>query len=235
LKIEDAVVLVTGANRGIGRAFVEAALRKGARKVYAAMRTPEESPDPRVQCVKLDVTDDLQARTLAQTCGDVTLLVNNAGIAHAGGFLAEHSAQLLQRHLDTNVFGFLQVTRAFAPILARNGGGAILNVLSILSWFNGPMLGAYGVSKSAAWAVTNGTREELRAQNTQVVALHMGFVDTDLARDFDAPKLSPQEVADRALDGVAAGATEVLIDERTRQVRQGLSAEPGFYLNPYNS
>jgi short-subunit dehydrogenase len=160
----------------------------------------------------------------------VTLLINNAGIAVPGGFFADASVESARRHFDTNVFGPLRLTQAFAPVLASHGGGAILNVLSIASWINGPLLGLYGMSKSAAWAMTNGVRIELRGQKTQVLALHVGFIDTDLTRGFDVPKLAPDAVVRTALDALEAGASEVLADERTRQVRQGLSADPAVYL-----
>lgn len=167
---------------------------------------------------------------VATTCDDVTLLINNAGIAETGGFLEGGSIESAQRHFDTNVFGPLRLIKAFAPVLAANGGGAILNVLSIAAWLNGPLLGVYAASKSAAWAVTNGLRIELAAQGTQVTALHMGFVDTDLTRDLEVPKAKPAEIISQALDGVEAGASEVLADEMTRQVKQGLSAENAIYL-----
>ena len=230
MKIENAVVFVTGANRGIGLAFAQAALRRGARKVYAAMRTPAPMAEG-LQVVTLDVTNAEQVRQAAAECGDVSLLINNAGIAQTGGYLAADSAAAIQRHLDVNVFGMLSMCQAFVPVLAANGGGAVLNVLSVASWFNSPLLGAYGLSKSAAWALTNGLREELRAQHTQVTGLHMGFVDTDMTRAMDVPKTSAQDIADRALDGVAAGDEEVLADERARQIKQGLTAQPPFYLN----
>ena len=122
------------------------------------------------------------------------------------------------------------MAQAFAPALAANGGGALLNVLSIASWINRPRLGVYGMSKSAAWALTNGLRHELREQGTQVLGLHMGFVDTDLTRDLDAPKLAPEDVVVQAFDALEAGAEEVLADDATRQVKQGLSASPASYL-----
>ena len=132
--------------------------------------------------------------------------------------------------METNVFGPMRLSRAFAPVLARNGGGAILNVLSVASWINRPMLGVYGMSKSAAWGLTNSLRHELRPQGTQVVGLHVGFVETDLTRDIDQPKSPPDVVVARAFDGLEAGAEEVLADEITQQVKRGLSAEPGVYL-----
>jgi len=230
MKLDNATVFITGANRGLGLAFAREALARGARKVYAAARDPVTITLAGVVPVKLDVTNAEEVAAAARAAGDVTVLINNAGIAATGGFLAENSIESAQRHLETNLYGPIRLTQAFAPILARNGGGAILNVLSIASWINGPLLGNYGMSKSAAWAMTNGTRIELLAQNTQVLALHVGFIDTDLTAGFDVPKQSPESVAKTALAALEDGASEVLADERTRQVHRGLSAEPAVYL-----
>src|SRR4051794_28819683 len=156
MQLANAVVLITGANRGLGLAFAREALARGARKVYAAARDPASVTLPGVVPLKLDVTDPDEVLAAARACGDVTLLINNAGIAAIGGFLAPDSAASAQRHFDTNVIGPLRLTQAFAPVLAANGGGAILNVLSIGSWINSPLLGVYGMSKSAAWGMTNG-------------------------------------------------------------------------------
>jgi len=230
MKLDNATVFITGANRGLGLAFAREALARGARKVYAAARDPATVTLAGVVPVKLDVTNAEEVAAAARAAGDVTVLINNAGIAATGGFLAENSIESAQRHLETNLYGPIRLTQAFAPILARNGGGAILNVLSIASWINGPLLGNYGMSKSAAWAMTNGTRIELLGQNTQVLALHVGFIDTDLTAGFDVPKQSPESVAKTALAALEDGASEVLADERTRQVHRGLSAEPAVYL-----
>jgi NAD(P)-dependent dehydrogenase (short-subunit alcohol dehydrogenase family) len=230
MKLDNATVFITGANRGLGLAFARAALARGARKVYAAARDPSTITLPGVVPVRLDVTKPEDIAAAARACGDVTLLINNAGIAATGGFLAEDAVASAQRHLDTNFFGPLRLTQAFAPILAANGGGAILNVLSIASWINGPLLGNYGMSKSAAWALTNGTRIELGEQKTQVLALHVGFIDTDLTKGFEVPKSAPDDVVRTSLDALEAGASEVLADEITRQVHAGLSAEPAVYL-----
>ena len=230
MKLDNATVFITGANRGLGLAFAREALARGARKVYAAARDPATVTLAGVVPVKLDVTNAEEVAAAARAAGDVTVLINNAGIAATGGFLAENSIESAQRHLETNLYGPIRLTQAFAPILARNGGGAILNVLSIASWINGPLLGNYGMSKSAAWAMTNGTRIELRGQNTQVLALHVGFIDTDLTAGFDVPKQSPESVAKTALAALEDGASEVLADERTREVHRGLSAEPAVYL-----
>ena len=230
MKLDNATVFITGANRGLGLAFAREALARGARKVYAAARDPSTVTLAGVVPIKLDVTNAEEVAAAARAAGDVTVLINNAGIAATGGFLAENSIESAQRHLDTNLFGPIRLTQAFAPILARNGGGAILNVLSISSWINGPLLGNYGMSKSAAWAMTNGTRIELSGQNTQVLALHVGFIDTDLTAGLDVPRQSPESVAKTALAALEDGASEVLADEITRQVHRGLSAEPAVYL-----
>lgn len=230
MQLKNATVLITGANRGIGLAFAREALARGARKVYAGARDPASVSLPGVEAIKLDVTRDDDVAAAAERAREVTLVINNAGIADFGGFLAKDSIESARRHLETNLIGSLRVAQAFAPALAANGGGALLNVLSIASWINRPSLGVYGMSKSAAWALTNGLRHELREQGTQVLALHMGFVDTDLTRDLDAPKLSPDDVVKQAFDALEAGAKEVLADPLTRQVKQGLSAEQASYL-----
>jgi len=232
MDIKNAVVLVTGANRGLGLEFARQALARGARKVYAAARDPARVSLAGVEPLKLDVTHPEDVAAAARQCGDVTLLINNAGIALTGGFLEAGSAEAARTQLETNFFGPLRLSQAFAGILRGNGGGAILNVLSIASWINSPLLGTYGATKSAAWALTNGLRHELREQGTQVLGLHVGFVDTDLTRGFDVPKTAPDVVVARALDALQAGADEVLADEITRQVKAGLSAEPGVYLSP---
>jgi len=230
MKLDNAVVLITGANRGLGLAFAREALARGARKVYAAVRDPASVTLAGVVPIKLDVTKPEDVAAAALACTDVTLLVNNAGIAATGGFLADDAVESAKRHFDTNVYGIVRMSKAFAPVLAGNGGGAILNVLSIASWINGPLLGVYAASKSAAWGVTNGLRQELREQKTQVVGMHVGFVDTDLTRGLDVPKSSPELIVARTFDALEAGAEEVLADEQTRAVKQGLSAEPAVYL-----
>ncbi|MFY3856846.1 SDR family oxidoreductase [Achromobacter xylosoxidans] len=230
MELKNATVLITGANRGIGLAFAREALARGARKVYAGARDPASISLPGLQAIKLDVTSDEDVAAAAALAKDVTLVINNAGIAATGGFLAGDSIESARRHLETNLLGPLRVAQAFAPVLAANGGGALLNVLSIASWINRPLLGVYGMSKSAAWALTNGLRHELREQGTQVLGLHMGFVDTDLTRGLDAPKSTPESVVRQAFEALEAGAEEVLADDATRQVKQGLAAEPPVYL-----
>lgn len=228
MNIKGSVVFVTGANRGLGLEFAKLALTRGAAKVYAAARDPSTVTMPGVIPVKLDVTKPEDVAEAVKRCGDVTFVVNNAGIGRFSSFLAEDSRTQLRDHLETNLFGVLNVSQGFAGTLGRNGGGTLLNILSIVSWVNQSVIGAYCVSKSAAWSLTNGLRHELSAQKTQVVGLHVGYIDTDMTRDFDAPKTPPAEVARIAFDAVEAGEVEVSVDEPTREVKKGLSS--GIYL-----
>ena len=230
MQIKNAVVLVTGANRGIGQAFARELLARGARKVYAGARDPQTVTQAGVQALRLDVNKPEDVAAAAALASDVTLVINNAGIAQPGGFLAADSEDVARRIFETNFFGVLRMSKAFAPILKANGGGALLNVLSVASWVNGGELAAYAASKSAAWSLTNALRIELAAQKTQVLGLHMAYVDTDLTRGLEAPKSSPEEIVQRALDGLESGADEVLADAITQQVKRGMTAARPSYL-----
>jgi NAD(P)-dependent dehydrogenase (short-subunit alcohol dehydrogenase family) len=232
MKVKDSVALVTGANRGLGLAFTQALVAAGTRKVYAAARDPASVKQAGVTPVRLDVTQPDQVEAAAREHGDVTLLVNNAGIARSSGLLAPGGIDAVRAELETNFFGPLFLSRAFAPVLAKNGGGAIVNVLSVLSWISGPGFSTYCASKAAAWSLSNGLRHELDGQGTQVLSLHVGLMDTDMARDFDAPKSKPEDVVAQSLAALEAGKSEILADETTRRVKQNLSAEPGIYLQP---
>lgn len=233
MNVRNSVALVTGANRGIGQAFTQALLARGARKVYAAARDPSTIRIPGVEAIRLDVTKPDEIAAAAARATDATLVINNAGVGEQGGFLASDSEEVARRMLETNFFGMLRMSRAFAPVLKANGGGALLNVLSIVSWINGGALAGYAASKSAAWSLTNSLRHELAPQRTQVTALHMAFVDTDLVRAIEGPKTSAAEIVAHALDGLEAGLDEVLADERTRLVKQGLtSATPSYLPQP---
>jgi NAD(P)-dependent dehydrogenase (short-subunit alcohol dehydrogenase family) len=228
VKIEGSRVLVTGANRGLGRAFCEAFVRAGAAKVYAGARNPASVSDPRVIPVELDVTVDELILTAAQRCSDVDLLVNNAGIMLDSPLFAPDAERALRREMDVNVFGVLAMLRAFAPLLKRNGGGAIVNVLSVVSLFVNPANATYCATKHAALALTDGARIELKEQGTQVVGVYAGYIDTDMAAGIDRPKTSAQQVADRTLDGLRADAEQVLADDRARSywvnLRSGIPA-----------
>jgi NAD(P)-dependent dehydrogenase (short-subunit alcohol dehydrogenase family) len=232
MKIQDSVALVTGANRGLGLAFAQALLAGGARKVYAAARDPASVTLPGVEGIQLDVTKPAEIEAAARALGDVTLLVNNAGVLRGSGFLGDDGLLAVRAEFDANFFGPLLMSRAFAPILAKNGGGAIVNVLSALSWASMPNASTYCASKSAAWSLSNRLRNELRGQGTQVLALHVGFMDTDMIRHIKAPKSKPEDIAAQTLTALEAGMSEVLADEVSRRIKENLSAEPGVYLVP---
>jgi NAD(P)-dependent dehydrogenase (short-subunit alcohol dehydrogenase family) len=222
MQIEGTIALVTGANRGIGKAFTDALLERGAAKVYAAARDVATVTDPRVVPVQLDVTDFERVAAVAHELDDVELVINNAGVGHVGLPL-EASLENARTQLETNYLSLIASMQAFAPVLARNGGGAFINMLSVVSWVALPRLATYSASKSAAWSFTNAARIELKQQNTQVLAVHVGFVDTDLTAGLDAPKVAPATVANSALDALEAGEPEALVDEVSRAVKAGLS------------
>ncbi|OLF10825.1 SDR family oxidoreductase [Actinophytocola xanthii] len=228
MDIRGSVALVTGANRGIGRHFVRQLLDRGATTVYATARRPE-SVDldlPGVRVLPLDVTDSDSVATAAAAAGEVTLLVNNAGISTYQNLVAG-DLDKIRLEMDTFFWGSLRTVRAFAPVLGRNGGGAILNVLSAMSWFSYDGANSYAAAKAAQWALTNGVRLELAGQRTLVSALHMGAVDTDMVAGFDLAKLDPADVVRVALDGVEAGALEILVDDASRQAKAGVAGDPG--------
>jgi NAD(P)-dependent dehydrogenase (short-subunit alcohol dehydrogenase family) len=221
MRIEGSTALVTGANRGLGRRFAEELLARGA-KVYAGARDPGSVDLPGAIPVALDITDPASVAAAADATGDVSLLINNAG-SSTGANLLTGSLADIELEMNTHFFGTLAVVRAFAPQLAAHGGGAVLNVLSVLSWVSFPDSGAYSAAKSAEWSLTNALRQQLAGQNTQVTALHVGYMDTDMARHVTSPKTDPAVVAKLALDGLAAGQPEVVADEISQQVERGLA------------
>jgi len=221
--IKNAVVLVTGGSRGIGKALVEELYARGAGKVYATARDPRTVTHPDAVPLALEVTDPDSVAAAAEQAQDVTVLINNAG-ASVGGTFLETPVDDVRREFDINFYGPLLVTRAFAPVIERNGGGHILNVHSVLSWLGNA--GSYSASKAALWQQTNSLRLELQPRGIAVTGLHVGYVDTDLTARIDAPKAAPADVVRTALDGFESGLTEVLADALSQSVKSALSLPP---------
>ncbi|HEX4441981.1 MAG TPA: SDR family oxidoreductase [Galbitalea sp.] len=220
VSIAGSVALVTGGQRGLGKAFTQELLSRGAAKIYVTARTPKESDDPRIVPVALEVTDTGAITALAEKLTDVTIVINNAG-AGGGAPLLEANLADVKRLFDINVFGPLEVAKAFAPILKENGGGALVDIHSALSWASGA--GAYGATKAALWSITNTLRLDLANQNTLVVGVHLGFADTDLTKSVTAPKIAPSQAAIALADALEAGEIEVLVDDTSRHFKSVLS------------
>ncbi|WP_393087618.1 SDR family oxidoreductase [Streptomyces sp. LN704] len=225
MDIRNAVAVVTGANRGLGRHFAAQLLERGAAKVYAGARNPSSVDLPGAVPLAVDITDPDSVARAAEVAGDATLLINNAGIStHVG--LATGDMDDIRLEMETHFFGSLNVTRAFAPVIAANGGGTIVNVLSLLSWAHYPNYGGYSAAKAAELAMTNVTRQELAPSGIDVMALHVGYMDTDMADYVDgSDKVDPAWVAGLALDGIQDRALEVVADEKSRTVRAALSGD----------
>ena len=227
MKLSGSIALVTGANRGLGQSLVTALREAGCAKVYAAARRTETlASDGVIEPVQLDITNTEQVTSTAARCGDINILINNAGVA---GFTPALGAQTMANarlEMETNYFGTLAMCRAFAPVLKRNGGGALVNVLSVVSWFNAAMQGTYCASKSAESSLTKAVRCELRAQGTLVVGVYAGYIDTDMAAHMwgaeQFSKSSPAEIAARMLAGIENGTEEILTDERAQSVYSAL-------------
>jgi NAD(P)-dependent dehydrogenase (short-subunit alcohol dehydrogenase family) len=226
MQIKGSVALVTGANRGIGKAFTRALAAAGAAKIYAAARDPASIAGPGLHVLKLDITHQSCIADAAEKCRDVSLLINNAGIATFSPLIGATSMDAARAEMETNYFGTLAMCRAFAPVLRRNGGGALVNILSVVSWINVPMQGSYSASKSAEWSLTNGIRVELRDQGTLVIGVHVGYVETDMTAHLDVPKTRPEQVAERTLEAIEAGREEVLADQRAQDLKRALAADP---------
>lgn len=230
--VEGKVVLVTGANRGIGRAFVEEFIEAGAAKIYAAARNIETLTDlvaksgGRVVPVELDVTHGHMIDALASNHTDVSLLINNAGVAAFEGIIHAGSAGPARNEMEVNYFGTFNMIRAFAPVLAANGGGAIVNLASIASHVNFPLLGSYSASKAAVHSLTQGVRAELAVQGTLVMGVYPGPVDTDMAASFPMDKTSPNAVVLSVLKGLEAGIEDVYPDPMSQEMHAGLLGDP---------
>lgn len=226
--LRNAVVLVTGANGGLGRLFVTEALSRGATKVYATARTPRTWDDERVVPLALDITSTESIAAAAEQAGDVTVLINNAGISAPRLPVLRTPLDDVRRVFETNVFGQVAMLQAFAPVLARNGGGAVIDVHSSLSWL---AMGTYSATKAAFWSFTNALRLELLEQGTQVVGAHLGYTDTPMTAPLDVPKEDPRDIVEAIYTGLEAGELEVLADDTSREVKQAL-AEPLPVLYP---
>jgi NAD(P)-dependent dehydrogenase (short-subunit alcohol dehydrogenase family) len=232
VQIEDAVALVTGANRGIGEAFVRAFIAAGAARVYAACRDPgsaahlESEAPGKVLAVRLDVTQADQIAATAERCGDVSILVNNAGAFLNRRLIGADDIDAAREEMEVNYFGPLQMCRAFAPILARNGGGAIVNVLSSGGVVALPAMGGYSPSKFAGRAATTCIRAELAGQGTQVIALIVGSVDTRMAAHVAGLKEPPAKIAQAGLNAIRRGIEETDTDQMAIEVRAALHRDP---------
>src|ERR1700761_344206 len=225
MQISGSTALITGASRGLGRQFARQLIDRGA-KVYATARDPRQVDVAGAVALRLDITDPASVDAAAAAAADVSLLVNNAGISLYQD-LVTGDLDKIRAELETGFYGTLSVVRAFAPVLAANGGGAILNVLSRMSWLSYPGANSHAVAKAAAWSLTNGVRLELAGQGTLVTGLLMSATDTDMMAGWDIPKNDPADVVRQALDGVEAGALEVIADADTAAAKAGLSADPG--------
>lgn len=219
---QNVIALVTGANRGLGRQLAAELVARGA-KVYAAARRPETVDLPGVVPIQLDVTDPESIRRAAAVADDVTVLVNNAGISTRATLL-DGPIDDIRAEMETHYFGTLNVSREFVPIIERNGGGGVLNVLSVLSWTHPPTSGAYSAAKAAAWALTDAMRTELAPKGIHVAALHVGYMDTDMVSYIPPEqKTDPAQIAALAVTGLLNGEKEILADELSRKVKAGLA------------
>src|SRR5258708_20376464 len=213
MRLSGATALVTGANRGLGQAFVRQLQEAGCAKVYAGARRIESLGAAGANAIQLDITVPEQVAAAAARCHDVDLLINNAGVARFTPLLGSPTIDNARLEMETNYFGTLAMCRAFAPLLKRNGGGTLVNVLSVVSWFNAPMQGSYCASKSAEWSLTKAVRFELRNQGTLVAGVYAGYIDTDITAEVAAPKSSPDDIVRRVLAGSGYNNQEFLTAE----------------------
>ncbi len=220
--LDRAVVLVTGANGGIGTHFVRDALARGAAKVYASARTPREWDDERIVPLTLDVTDPASIAAAVTAAPDVTVLINNAGASVSSPGILSHSDEEIRSNVETNFLGPLFLARAFAPILSATPGSAIIDIHSGLSWY--AVAGIYSATKAALWSATNSLRIELAPAGVHVIGVHVGYVDTAMAANVTDPKLDPAVLVTKVLDATESGEYEVLADDTSVQLKAALSA-----------
>ncbi len=236
MKIENAIALVTGANRGIGRALVASLVNKGAKKVYAGVRDIDAllSRDPdylenfngKVELVSLDITKKNQLDLAVEKAHDANLLINNAGIANYSGFIAADDLASARQEMEVNYFATLAMIRAFRPVLKKNGGGTIVNLLSVASLVNFPFLGSYSASKAALFSLTQGVRAELSSQGITVIGVFPGPIDTDMAKGIDMEKASPDEIALGTLNAIENDQEDVFIDQMAVQFYKDYLSDP---------
>jgi NAD(P)-dependent dehydrogenase (short-subunit alcohol dehydrogenase family) len=218
IPIKNSVIFVTGANRGIGKALVETALEQGAAKIYAGARRPEtlkelvEKGKGRVIALELDITSEAQILKAAERAQDTTILVNNAGISGYSGLVSHYKAEGAQSEMSVNYFGTLNMSLAFAPVLKKNGGGALVNIVSVAAFETFEGFRTYCASKAAEHSLTEGLREELAGQGTSVAGVYPGPVDTDMAADLQMEKETPRQVALNIWKGLESGAEEIWPD-----------------------
>ncbi|WP_269857055.1 SDR family oxidoreductase [Streptomyces sp. RPT161] len=232
MEIESSTCLVTGANRGVGRVYVRSLLERKARKVYAAARRPETVDIAGAVPIQLDITSPDDVTRVAAECDDVTVVINNAGFVRSAQPLDHNGMEAARAEMETNYFGTMSMCRAFAPVLAVNGGGALVNMLSVTSWFASPINGTYSASKAAGWLLTHAVRRQLRSQGTLVVSVHSTWIDTDMSANVPAGeyKISPEAVVDQVLEAIEDGTEEVLTDEPTRRVKASLPEDMRLYV-----
>ena len=227
MKIQDCVALVTGSNRGLGLAYCEGLLRAGAARVYAAARDVSKIGirDSRVVPIALDVTSVADVISAAHSCQDISLLVNNAGVLRNSPMLGMQSERAARQEMETNYFAVISMVQRFAPVLAKNGGGAIVNVLSVASWFASPLIATYCASKAAEEALTDAIRVQLRSQRTQVAGVYAGYIDTDMSAHVTHPKTSPSQVVNRTLEGLESGVERIFADDSAVYVDQKIRTD----------
>lgn len=228
MKLDNRTVFITGANRGIGKALVEALLAYPVKKIYAGARDKDKLPDfgdERVVPVQLDITDKDSIKNASKSCDDVDVLINNAGVLSDARILSE-DVSLLKKDMDTNYFGTIEMVRIFASVIERNGGGAIANVLSVVGLASVPYIGGYSASKAALFSATQAMRAELKKRNIQVFGVFPGPIDTDMNHSTDMAKASPESTAENILKGIAAGKEDIFPDPFSENAGQLWASNP---------